>query len=409
MHKGGALLAAALCSAGCAALAGLEGTFVVGDTMTSTVSSTGTGAAAGSGGSSAQGGSAGTGGGAGAEPWLEGYDARKGIRFEATRAQLDDFVAAVVIETDPDLVGAAQPNGEDIAFTAADGITPLSHEVELYNGTNGTLVAWVRIPSLLPQEPTFAYLYWGNPLASDQQDVHGTWADRYAGVWHLGENPATGLAAVFSDSSRSGNDGQLYDGLYQPARARGIAGGALQFPGNGAAITLGDPADGSLDFDLSSFSFSVWVYVDASAGPWDMPWFKGGSSIGNAGYDFELGASAWNVGVSDGTQIEVQAFGAETDFLGAWTHLVAVVDRSGSQLVPYANGSPQAPGDLSGFGSISTDIPASIGHATHVMQGRVDEVRIYSEALSSEWIDAEYRNLAEPASFYQVGPTELAP
>jgi len=64
-------------------------------------------------------------------------------------------------------------------------------------------------------------------------------------------------------------------------------------------------------------------------------------------------------------------------------------------------------GDVS-FGSVSNAIPATIGHPNHVMTGRVNEVRVYSEALSATWIDAEYRNLAQPTSLYTVGPTETA-
>ena len=50
-------------------------------------------------------------------------------------------------------------------------------------------------------------------------------------------------------------------------------------------MTIMDPADGSLDFGETSFSFGLWVKVDQSAGPWDMPLFKGGSNAGAAGSD----------------------------------------------------------------------------------------------------------------------------
>lgn len=403
-RKSAPLLLLAL-STGCAALAGLDADFVIGNTMTSTVSnsggSTGSGGAATSGGSTAAGGE---GGQAGARDWLTGYDARKSIRFAPTKAPLGDFVAAVILETDPDLAGATQPAGEDLAFTSEDGVTQLSHELEHFDASTGSLVAWVRLPQLAGQDETPIYLYWGNAIAVDQQDPAGTWTDRYAGVWHLATSPTAGIR----DSSRNHNDGQLLDPSNAPAQVRGIAGGGLQFAGNGETVGIPEPNDDSLDFGTGSFAYSVWVLVTSSAGSWDMPWFKGGSSAGNAGYDFELGTSSWNAGVSDGTQIRVVSFGAETDFLGAWVHLVAVVDRATTSVIPYANAVAGVTGDISGLGSLSTALPASIGHPNYTMLGRVDEVRVYAESLSPEWIDAEYRNLADPTSFYTVGPAEKA-
>ena len=67
---------------------------------------------------------------------------------------LVDFPVLVSIQNDAQLKTTANggqvtdAEGDDIIFTAdADGTVQLDHEVESYDRTTGTLVAWVRLPS----------------------------------------------------------------------------------------------------------------------------------------------------------------------------------------------------------------------------------------------------------------------
>jgi len=39
-------------------------------------------------------------------------------------------------------------DGTDILFAASDGVTKLNHQIELYNGATGQLIAWVNLPAL---------------------------------------------------------------------------------------------------------------------------------------------------------------------------------------------------------------------------------------------------------------------
>jgi hypothetical protein len=71
----------------------------------------------------------------------------------------------------------ALPSGNDFLFTAADGITKLSHEVREWNNHTCRLRGYVKIPRLSPQRDTLIFLYYGNPIAEDQQDRAGVWKD----------------------------------------------------------------------------------------------------------------------------------------------------------------------------------------------------------------------------------------
>ena len=55
-------------------------------------------------------------------------------------------------ETDTDLAAAAQSSGNDILFTASDGVTKLNHEIEAYTSSTGQLTAWVQVPTLSQPE-----------------------------------------------------------------------------------------------------------------------------------------------------------------------------------------------------------------------------------------------------------------
>jgi hypothetical protein len=95
-------------------------------------------------------------------------------------------------------------NGYDIIFrgldaTTCDGAAPcgLAHEIEEYDGVNGELIAWVRVPKVYagdgtPSSDTVIYMYYGNTCTTDSddpQDAAGVWSNNYMGVWHLKERP----------------------------------------------------------------------------------------------------------------------------------------------------------------------------------------------------------------------------
>ena len=126
---------------------------------------------------------------------LAWYDADWQYRFTVTidpamvsgSADLTDFPLLITL-TDVDLKDAAhaghvgQADGGDLLFTSADGTTQLDHEIESYDPATGTLVAWVKVPTLSPATDTVLYLYYGNAAAANQQNAAAVWSNGYAGV-----------------------------------------------------------------------------------------------------------------------------------------------------------------------------------------------------------------------------------
>ena len=107
---------------------------------------------------------------ASAAPFDEGWQYRKEITIDATKvtANLTNFPVLIAI-TDTNLASDAQPDGDDILFTGADGATQLDHEIESYTDSTGDLVTWVEVPSLSSSTDTIIYMYYGNSGASNQR------------------------------------------------------------------------------------------------------------------------------------------------------------------------------------------------------------------------------------------------
>lgn len=96
-------------------------------------------------------------------------------------------------------------NGYDIVFTAADGSTLLSHQIEEYDPTTGEITFWVRFPTVSPTTDTEFYVYFGNSSISTDPSSTNVWDSNYKMVLHMNESSA-GPTTIF-DASGNGTDG----------------------------------------------------------------------------------------------------------------------------------------------------------------------------------------------------------
>jgi hypothetical protein len=146
---------------------------------------------------------------------------RKTITINGTRVvggpHLDFPVLVSVV--DPELRttanggGVTSDAGYDIAFRAADGTTVLDWEIEYYNGTNGALTAWVRLPGTAgPPDTrvqngvsTVFYLYYGDPTIGCCQTRHGwVWDANYRFVYHFHDGVSNPVTVAPVDKTKSG-------------------------------------------------------------------------------------------------------------------------------------------------------------------------------------------------------------
>jgi biopolymer transport protein ExbB len=174
-----------------------------------------------------------------------GWLYRKPLSIGASNVSSDltNFPVLVSIPSDTDLAADAQPDFDDILFTASDGTTKLSHEIEKYNSTTGELVAWVKVPTISSTADTILYMYYGNAAAASQQDPTGVWSNGYAGVWHLHDD--------FLDSTANNNDGTNSGSV----DAAGKIGDGSDFLSSNTSVDVPDSA--TLDLN-STVTVSVW-------------------------------------------------------------------------------------------------------------------------------------------------------
>jgi hypothetical protein len=315
--------------------------------------------------------------------------------------------------------------GEDVATCAGPASCRLEHEIERYDPTTGTLVAWVRVPSI--NDGTPVYLYYGDatitrpteaPSAVWEPDSPAT--PGYVGVWHLKETGA-GNALEFRDSSKNSNHGQGGEGdsLFLPAPIAGKIGFAQDFSAGAANPRDSPPPDGKWDVIdaghsarlLGGDQITLQAWIQHNIVPALNDYYGFLSYKGNAaGYRLLLPQNSLRV------NFQLPPSGLTTTnnvTTGAWHHVVATYD--GATMRVYIDG-VQDPTTAARAGPIlpatGGDAELFIGHGdqqkdrawSYPWVGQMDEVRISRVARTADWILTEYRNHNAPLSFYSVGP-----
>jgi hypothetical protein len=312
----------------------------------------------------------------------------------------------VVNRTDPDWRDAshsghvAQSNGNDILFTDADGTTKLNHEIETYDNTAGTLVAWVQVPFL--SSTSVLYIYYGNVGASNQQNVASTWNNNYVGVWHFPDGTTLSL-----NDSANGNNGTSH-GSPPPGATTGQIDGGAAYPGAGDWV--GTDGHNLTTGDVNG-TFEIWFHAGGSG---TMGCCSGLFNQLSSG----AGTATWELAINNQLQLWSDVAGAweagnATITAGSWTHVVVVTEASDAIL--YLNGaldktlasplfdtgSHQAPNSTLCIGGAYSPGTACSTN-TWGSPGDLDEVRYSSVARSAAWIKTEYNNQSSPSTFYTV-------
>ncbi len=295
-------------------------------------------------------------------------------------------------------------DGTDIFFTLSDGKTKLAHELEKYDGSTGTVIAWVNIPILT--KGTVIYMYYGNATSPDMQTVApvktAVWDSNYKGVWHLGDNAAnttvkdsTGVLNLTSTVNTVTNTvaGKIGNALFMNAY---VSLGSKNYA-KGTSASVSFPV-----------TVSGWFYL---------------YDTGNAGGGMIFGEET--AGSNNGFRISVKNIDRELQFtLGGsanydFTNLkavnmglnyfsVTVNGNNGAAIGYLASGSTMSSQTLS-IGSMGTGFnEIGLGGSTKWLFNSVlnlDEIRFSNIARTDDWIKTEYNNQSSPSTFYTLGPS----
>ncbi|MEM9326009.1 MAG: DUF2341 domain-containing protein, partial [Bacteroidota bacterium] len=350
-----------------------------------------------------------------APDFVTGYTFRKKITIDSSKvfgASAHSNFPVLIDLTDEDLrhVGEGgfveSTSGYDIVFTAADGQTQLSHQVEQYINSNGKYTAWVRIPSLDPDALTVIYLYYGKTGASDPSTT-ATWSTDYQAVWHLNEDLLDYSQGTTYDATD--NNGSL--------ATVGQIGGARSFDGNN------DYLSHSLAINTNQGTFSHWIKPESLDRILSLYWSDGtgaaydGFNAGTSdvfevtvGYHETLGEwfFGWQQGQGppgSGTGgLNARAVSSVT--AGQWYYLSGTWDKTGN-MVLYVDGEALSSADMTtetwnGANTPSIHRIGRPGQSTRYWNGDMDEIRVSNAVKSADWIKTEYFNQSDPLNFYTV-------
>jgi uncharacterized repeat protein (TIGR01451 family) len=207
-------------------------------------------------------------------------------------------------------------------------------------------------------------------------------ADHPAGFWRLGDPAGSTTAA---DASGNGLGATVEPGV-SLGQAGAISGNtAAAFPGTGPAVVV--PANAVLELS-SAVSVEAWVRPTA-AGQNGGIFEKTVGGWVNSQYMLmlEAGVAKFRVKTAAGGLLPVDG---PILAIGTWSHLVGTFD--GATLRLYVNGalaaSAAAQGPLaSGSGP---SFVGRLGQNLYPFQGSIDEVAVFSGALSSDRVRAHY-------------------
>jgi hypothetical protein len=302
--------------------------------------------------------------------------------------------------------GTVVDNNLDILFVSpSDNTKKLDHEIESYDGVNGNLVAWVKVPSLScygNSADTSVYMYYGNNSPSNQQNKTGVWDDGGTGnldgvgnhfkmVQHLGGNIANGVAGHL-DSTQYANNGTPYNfnGIVtSTTNGIGQINGDDIFDGTNDYVNAGNKS--SLNI-TNTLTVEVWIKPNLGAFQKiitkDTTWLYEKQPF-NLGFNNTGSRIIFYTG--DGTN-ELHASAPSDNTAGAWSHIVATYD--GSAIKVYKDGVAGSPTARTGnLYTNSTNVNfGQWGSGGYLFSGSIDEVRISDVARSADWIKAEYNN-----------------
>ena len=317
-----------------------------------------------------------------ADPWWDSnWNFRKEITIDHTKVagDLTDFPILIHI-TDSNLSTKAQPDGDDIKFTSETG-TELSHEIEQY--TPGELTAWVKIPYLSSTTDTNIYMYYGNPTASNQENIEGTWDNNYLAVHHLEETSGT-----IYDSTINNNDGTPYGNLNQDYT--GKIDGADYFDGTDDRIILPQ-----IYTTETQFTIETWIYPQKGDIYFISQWTNSNGAFLRVGtaqnrVDWYIGAAPLGSGSITGIT------------LNTWYHIVLTYDGSTAKIYRNAGTPNSKTCPPTTWPTGGTHIGDRFINGRYFL-GSIDEVRFSNIARTSEWITTEYNNQNNPSNFYSIG------
>ena len=287
----------------------------------------------------------------------------------------------------------------DLLFSSdANGINLYPWEIESYDGTAGTLVAWVLLPTVSHSADTVFYmLYSSAGITGFQGGVQGgVWNTGYAAVWHMSDNAAN--TTVF-DWSPNANAGTNQANTSTKTATAQIDGG-LSYNGSSDYTTVANSTSMNV---TGNITISGWIKSSVAVNEHIIGGYNTSSPF--QGYGIRLGSVSNSLEFWQGSSW-VPATSVYD--LGSWVYFAVTCDGSTARF--YRNGATDGTGasaNPASFAGTRAIAARADGLAASLFNGTLDEIRISTLVRSADWILTEYNNQNSPSTFITIGAETL--
>ena len=315
-----------------------------------------------------------------------------------------DFPILVRLDSGRFFFAEAQANGEDIQFTKSDGVTELSHEIELWDTTAEQAVIWVKIDTICGNNSTQSIMmYWGNTTAvsvSNGTDVFDTLTG-FQGVWHLGDKL---ISSKCKEATGNSFDGDFIGTL--PETVDGEIGPGQLFQDENDYVDMGTV----LNAGPNNITISAWIKRKGTGLSFIAGKSNGDGPYPTYGYLFTINPydrvqfCVANAGNNDDNWTTTPgAFTMLCDIpitdTTNWHYVVAVMNKTGNTGCKiYIDGidrTGEIRGDITTVGNLSNTQSYRIGAESDgdfSFKGIIDEVRVSFTPRSEDWLKLCYMN-----------------
>lgn len=317
------------------------------------------------------------------------------LRFDNSGSDsenLIDFPVLVKLNSSRIDYGQTQNNGYDLRFTDSDGVTPLKHEIELWNEAGDSYV-WVKVPRINRYSTTdHIYLYYGNGSLGNGQDAANVWNAGYRGVWHVNAtatNQRLDSTANAMHLTATGYEGDEDDDAGKIGKGDDLAANDSI---RKTSASLGTITDGAITLEM-------WVKPVASDTAVLAAQYTGGD-----GFRLRQLSSPdrlrWEIQSTTGPYLDTDSSPAAFA-VNAWTYVAVTNRNSTNTMVVYLNGEEN---------NRRTDVPSDFtaaladlcfgGLGTSTLDGMIDEIRLSTVERSAAWIKAQHASMTDSLIAY---------
>ncbi|MFZ9854313.1 MAG: LamG-like jellyroll fold domain-containing protein [Limisphaerales bacterium] len=223
------------------------------------------------------------------------------------------------------------------------------------------------------------------------------------------------------DGSYADNSGNSRNGtaVGAPGLTDGKVGQSLEYSSNkdGSSFNFVTVGGTPIDFSTTDFSVAFWAKISKWEGDPSFISNKDWNSGGNQGFVVATagdGRIQWNIADETRTRKDYDSAGGKFND-GGWHHVAVVFARSGNA-VSYFDGVEVDSSPISGLGSLATPAGQALnigqdgkgtytdGGGVGIEKGRIDEVAVWTRALTADDVTAAYNKGTSGQPIIPVAP-----